>query len=176
MRLIIALLLCMLCYQSVSWAQDYSEKLPPPARLMLSRRFPGWKFAGVSPEVQRFFETDMKGASPSLISGDFDGNGQFDYAALIQHGKILNEQGKAIGSRHYLVAFLRRGTRYRMYVIKDPDGEYLCLAKKGSRDYNYEEQKEITYANDAIMTGIFEKGGSSYVYRNGRFLSFVSSD
>lgn len=63
-----------------------------------------------------------------------------------------------------------------MYAIKDPDGEYLSLARKGTRDYNYNQQKEITYANDAILTGIFEKGGSSYVYRKGRFISFISSD
>jgi hypothetical protein len=166
----------MVCYQSASWAQNYSEKLPSSARRTLNRRFPGWKFVKVSLEVRQFFEKEMKGASPSLISGDFDGNGRIDYAALIQHGKVFNERGKAIGSKYYLVAFLRRGRGYRMYVIKDPDGEYLCLAKKGTRDYNYEEQKEITYANDAIMTGIFEKAGSSYVYRNGRFLSFSSSD
>jgi hypothetical protein len=143
---------------------------------MLDGRFPGWKFVEVSPEVRNFFEREMGSASPALIGGDFDGNGRPDYAALIQHGKILNGHGEAVGPRYYLVALLRRGTGYRMYVIKDPDGEYLCLAKKGTRDYNYDEQKEITYANDAIMTGIFEKGGSSYVYKNGRFLSFVSSD
>ena len=143
---------------------------------MLNRRFPGWKFVEVSREVRQFFEQEMNGASPALISGDFDGDGRIDYAALIRHGKILNGQRQSIGSRYYLVAFLRRGRGYRMHVIKDPDGEYICLAKKGSRDYNYEAQKEITYANDAIMTGIFEKGGSSYVYKAGRFLSFVSSD
>jgi hypothetical protein len=176
MRLITALLLCMLCYTPASWAQTYYGKLPPSARLMLNGRFPGWKFVEVSPEVRQFFAQEMKGASPALINGDFDGNGRLDYAALIQHGKILNEKGKAIGPRYYLVAFLRKGTGYRMYVIKDPAGEYLCLAKKGTRDYSYEEQKEITYVNDAIMTGIFEKGGSSYVYKNGRFISFTSSD
>ena len=176
MRLIIALLLCVLCHQSTSWAQSYPEKLRASPRLMLNRKFPGWRFAEVGPEVRQFFEQEMSGVSPALISGDFDGNGRLDYAALIQHGKILNEHGKAIGSQYYLVAFLRKGIGYRMFVIKNPDGEYLCLAKKGTRDYNYEEQKEITYANDGIMTGILEKGGSSYVYENGRFRSFVSGD
>ena len=61
-------------------------------------------------------------------------------------------------------------------VETDPGGEYLTLAKKGTSDYNYNEQKEITYSNDAILTGIFEKGGMSYVYKNGKFISFVSSD
>jgi hypothetical protein len=175
MRIIAALLLCVLCSQSTSWAQNHADKLPSSARLTLNRRFPGWKFAEMSQEVRLFFETEMKGKLPDLISGDFDGNGQPDHAALIRHGNVKGE-GKAIWPRFFLVVFLRKGRGYRMYVIKEPNGEYLCLAKKGTKDFNYDEQKEITYANDAILTGILEKGGSSYVYENGRFRSFVSSD
>lgn len=162
MRLILVLLLCML---SPSWAQSYPEKLPASARVMLNRRLAGWEFSEVSSEVRKFFKDNMRGASPVLISGDFDGNGRLDYASLVQRG-----------SRYYLVVFLRRGADYKMYVIRNPDGEYLSLARKGTRDYNYNQQKEITYANDAIFTGIFEKGGSSYLFKNGRFISFVSSD
>jgi hypothetical protein len=165
-----------LCAQSAFGARNYSETLPSAARRMLGRRFPGWKFAEVNEEVRRFFETSMKGASPSLISGDFDGNGSRDYAAFISHGSLLNYLGKAIGPRHYLVVFLRKGARYRMYVMKDADGEYLSLGRKGTKDYNYEEQKEIIYANDAVQLNYFEKAGASYVYEKGRFRAFVSSD
>ena len=143
---------------------------------MLNRRLSGWKFATVSAEVQQFFKQELKGASPVTISGDFDGNRRPDYAALINRGHVFNSQGQAIGPRYYLVIFLRRGANYKMYVIKDPDGEYISLARKGTRDYNYNTQKEITYANDAILTSIFEKAGSSYVYKKGRFISFLSSD
>lgn len=174
--MIAALMICMLCSQSASWAQSHAYKLPSSARLTLDRRFPGWKFAEVSQEVRQFFATDRKGESPCLISGDFDGNGQPDYAVLIWHGKERNGEGKAIGPRSFLAVFLRKSRGFRMYVIKDPDGDYLSLAKNGTKDYNYDEQKEITYANDAILTGVFDKGGSSYVYENGRFRSFVSSD
>lgn len=100
-----------------------------------------------------------------VISGDFDGNSRRDYAVLVQRR-----------TRYYLIIFLRRTADFKMYVVKDPNGEYLSLARKGTRDYNYNEQKEITYANDAIVTGILEKGGSSYVFKNGRLRSFVSSD
>ena len=161
-RLIIVLLFCG---SSTSWAQSFREELPTSARVMLDRRFAGWKFSDVSSEVKQFVKENLRGASPVLISGDFDGNGRLDYAALIQQG-----------SRYYLVIFLRRRADYKMYRVRNPNGEYLIRARKGSRDYNYEEQKEITYANDAILTGIFEKGGSSYVFKNGRFVSFVSSD
>ncbi len=45
-----------------------------------------------------------------------------------------------------------------MYVIREPNGEYLSVAKKGEEGFNYDEQKKITYANDAILTGIWGKG------------------
>jgi hypothetical protein len=173
--MIAALLICMLCFQSATSAQNHADKLPASARLALNRRLPGWKFAEMSQEVRQFFETEMKGELPDLISGDFDGNGKLDYATLIWHGKIRGE-GNVTWPRALLVVFLRKGRGYRMYVIKEPNGEYLCLAQKGTKDFNYDEQKEITYAYDAILTGILEKGGSSYVFEKGRFRSFVSSD
>lgn len=176
MRAIIVLTLCVLSFGSTSWAQDDREQLPASAIHMLNRRFPGWKLADVSAEVRQFFKDELKGASPVVIYGDFDGNGRRDYAVLIHRGYLLNNQGQAYAPQHFLVVFLRRNTRYKMYVIKDPAGDYLSLAKKGTRDYNYTAQKEIIYENDAIVTGIFEKAGSSYVYKNGRFISFVSSD
>lgn len=162
MRLIIALLLCV---SSTSWAQSYPGRLPIPVRVMLNQKFSGWRLSDVSPEVRQFFKRNMREASPVVINGDFDGNRRLDYAALIQWR-----------SRYYLVILLRRSADYTMYVVKDPDGDYLSLAKKGTRGYNYEKQKEIIYTSDGIFTGFFEKGGSSYVFKNGRLLSFVSSD
>ena len=173
MKLVVALLICMLSSQSL-WAHNHADKLPSSVRFELNRRFPGWKFAEVSKEVRQFFETEMMGKSPNLIDGDFDGNGKRDYAVLITHGKA--RYGKLTWPRSLLIVFLRKSSGYRMHVIKEPNGEYLCLARKGEKDFNYDEQKEITYANDAILTGIFEKGGSSYVFENGRFRTFVSSD
>jgi hypothetical protein len=130
----------------------------------------------VSQEVRQFFDTEMTGKTPYLISGDFDGNRKPDYAALIRSGHTRDRKSKRTWPRYFLVAFLRDGRSYRMYVMSNPDGEYLCLVQKGTAAYNYDEQKEITYANDAILAGVLEKGGSSYVFEKGRFRSFVSSD
>ena len=175
MRLTIAVLFCVLC--APAFAQSDREKLPRSVRVTLNRRFPGWKFADVSAEVKQFLKQEMNGASPVVVSGDFDGDRRRDHAALIHYGHYPKDPGQAIAApRYYLVVFLRRGTGYTLHVIKEPNGEYIGLAKKGTHDYNYDLQKEITYVNDAIFTGIFEKGGSSYVYWKGRFYSFVSSD
>jgi len=166
MKLMIVTLL--LLYPATSLAQ---KQLPKSARQLLSRRLPGWRFVDVSPEVRQFFKQEMKGASPVLITGDFDGDRRLDYAAIVERGHVAPSE-----RRFYLAIFLRRNNSYKMHFIKEPNGEYIYLAKKGTGDYNYETQKEITYANDAVVTVIFEKGGSSYVYYKGRFVSFISSD
>jgi hypothetical protein len=168
MKLTIVALLCLLVYPATSLAQ---KQLPKSARQLLSRRLPGWRFVGVSPEVRQFFKQEMKGASPVLITGDFDGDRRLDYAAIVERGHVAPSE-----RRFYLAIFLRRNNGYKMHFIKNPNGEYITVAKKGTQDYNYETEKEITYANDAVLTGIFEKGGSSFVYYKGRFVSFISSD
>lgn len=170
-----ALFVCALCASSIFAQAHDRENLPASVRKMLNQRFPGWKFVGVSEEVQHFLKQEMNGASPVVVKGDFDGNHRVDYAVLIQHGQIVYQPGM-VGPRDLLVVFLRRGTGYKLHVIKDPDGQYIALAKKGTGDYNYTSEKHITYANDSIITVIPEKGGSSYVYWKGRFYSFVSSD
>lgn len=175
MRTIAALVIC-LCVNTASWAKSDMLTLPSSALSTLNRKFPGWQFAEVGPEVRQFFASEMQGALPYLIKGDFDGNARADYAVLIRHGEIRYPESKQSWPRFFLVVFLRKARSYQTHIIKEPNGEYLCLAKKGTKDFDYDKQREITYAHDAIMTGIFEKGGSSYVYEHGRFRSFVSSD
>jgi hypothetical protein len=171
----LALLLCALCAGTVFAPPRNHEELPASVRKTLNHRFPGWKFVEVSDEVKQFLKQEMKGASPVVVTGDFDGDHRADYAILIRHGDLWYE-GKVIGPRHLLVVFLRRTSGYKVHVIKEPNGQYIALAKKGTHDYNYNTDKEITYLNDSIITVIPEKGGSSYVYWKGRFYSFISSD
>ena len=100
-----------------------------------------------------------------LIRGDFDANRRRDYAALV-----------AAGSKTYLVIFLARRTGYKMYFSEEPFTDYLMLAERGTRAFNYDQQRHIAYSNDAIVTVIFEKGGSSHVFQKGRFRTFTSID
>ena len=63
-----------------------------------------------------------------------------------------------------------------MHVIDNPEGAYLCLMPRGEWDYDFEMQAFFTYANDAILAGIFEKGGTSYVYEKGKFRAITTGD
>jgi hypothetical protein len=176
MRFLIILLLCTSFDLTCFATQSQSRRLPSQVLVLLNRRFPGWRFSEVSPEVQQYVKEYLSNASPVIVSGDFDGDGRRDYAALIRRGHAVNAEDRAVGSGNLLVIFLRRTNGYRMRIIKEPGGEYIMLAKKGSRGYNYNTDKKTTYANDAIVAVIFEKGGLSYVYKKRRFVSFVSID
>ena len=176
MRLILVLMVCFSLDQTCFAIQSDSYRLPASARVLLNRRFPGWRFSDVSPQVQQYVKEYLDGASPVVVRGDFDGDGRRDYAALIRRGRVVNADERAFGAGNLLVIFLKRTKGYRMHVVKEPGGEYIMLATKGTGGYNYHTDKRIKYANDAIVAIIFEKGGQSYVYWKGRFVSFVSID
>lgn len=154
-----------------------ARELPSAIKSALDRRFPGWQFPPVSNDICKFLKDYVApDVYPELITGDFDGNSQLDYAALLQQGTVTNSEGVAIGHNVYVVAFLKKGSRFKMYIADPEGGEYLVLMRKGKRDDDYETGRYFTYANDAIFAGIFEKAGNSYVYENDTFRAIITSD
>lgn len=153
------------------------EDLPPAAQVMLDKKYPGWNFWPVAEEVRAYFKKEKPGQRLNLIAGDFDGDGRTDYAALVEHGITTDNNGVPVGHDQHLLAFLQRKDGFKLYELNECDGgDYIYLAKKGDKDYNYEQQREITYEHDAICTAIWEKAGSSYVFEKDHFRCFVSSD
>ncbi len=174
-----SLLLALLLVPGLCRAQapPAAVALPHSAQAKLDKKYPGWKFVPVSDEIRQYFKQDLPGARPDLIAGDFDGNGQTDYAVLIEHGIITGANGKPIGRRAHLLAFLQRKQGFKLYVVDDEGGgEYLTLARKGTQGYDYETQQNFIYQHDTISTGIFEKAGSSYLFEHGRFRVIITSD
>lgn len=163
-----------------SQAQERSAPLPKDVRRLLDRNFSNWKFVKIHPEVEQFVKKQYAGSTrPDLIKGDFDGNGQTDYAVYIVYGQ---PRSRKIG----VIAFLRKGRRIKFYVLRSdplitedeitPTESYLNVEKKGTRCYNYDTGRFFRFVNDTISFSYFEKGGSSYIYRNGKFRPYVTSD
>jgi hypothetical protein len=176
---IILLLLPCLTVLPISPATQQPSKLelPPQARDALYLKFPDWRYADVSDEVRQALKHDgAANIRPDLITGDFDGDGRADYAALIFHGTTRVEQNEVVGPDFKLVIFMARDQSYQLQVIEDPGGEYIELIHKGDRLYDYEAQKEFTLEHDAIDAIIFEKGATSYVYENGGFRAIITGD
>lgn len=156
--------------------QAESIQLPIACQNILDKRFPGWRFVEVRDEIRQWLKSVSPAARPELISGDFDGNNQIDYAALIKHGDVIGKDGVNYGQNIDVIVFLKQKRGFETYVLEEGGGEYLILNKKGKRDYDYHTDKEFTYSNDAIFSGIFEKAGTSHVYANGKFKYIVTSD
>lgn len=173
------LLLVLFITASVQvYGQEAASKLPGDVEAFLSQRFSGWKLAQINPDIHKFLKESVSAeARPDFISGDFDGNGQTDYAVYITHGQTSKRKLS-------VVALLKNGGKFRPYVLESEDaaseneiyGSYLSRDKKGAKGYNHDTKRAFTYVHDAIFVGFWEKGGTSYVYRNGRFKAIITSD
>jgi len=158
------------------------EQLPSIVRTELDKRFSGWRFPKVDEGIHRYLRENISAdIRPEFISGDFDGNGQLDYAVIIEHGVALGEDGNPVGHNIYVVAFLKNGDKLKFYMVDDggmvvDGGVFIALIKKGEKGYDYGTDKNFIYKNDAIFSGYFEKGGSSYIYEKGKFRGITTSD
>ena len=177
MQLIFLLLPTLLLLPSMASGNNVAKyDLPIAIRIKLDKRFPGWRFANVGDEIRRALKEYAPEAQPELVRGDFDGNGKVDYALLIEQGEDFNNEGVAASRKIHLVALLRNRKGYRLYHVASPAGDYLLLWKKGNRLYNYETQKKFILANDAVEAVTFEKAGTTYVYKKGKFRAILTGD
>lgn len=179
MKILKTISLCLLLLPMAGASSVKSEQLPEAITSTLDKKFLGWRFSEVSGDVQQFFGERFSDARPNLISGDFDGNGQMDYAVLIEHTNF-DKRGKAFSHVVELLAFLKKGARYKLYILKESAPanleSYLSLAKKGEEGRDFHTQRKFKYPNDSISVSYFEKAGGTYIYRKGRFRHVVESD
>lgn len=138
--------------------------LPQAIRQDLTRQLGKWHLVAVT-------RPDGK-TEPPIITGDFDGNGQIDYAVYLKSEKGLSDR------QQQLIIYLNRGGRYRRHTLLRQSATtdtWPYLFKKGQSDYRYDRGKNFRYEYDTI--GHFsEKGGVSYLYRKGRFYPVITSD
>ena len=125
---------------STEFPCDGPPELPKAVKASLDKNFPGWEYPFVSNDIRRFLKEHVSvDARPEVIAGDFDGDGQTDYAVLIEYGAVAKTQEPPRPPSHdfYLVALLNRPAGYEMSRIGE-GGEYLGLKRRGNRDYDYE--------------------------------------
>jgi hypothetical protein len=116
------------------------------------------------------------GQTPDWIAGDFDADGQRDYAVQIVRPSSPN-------GTQYVLAFLRRGGGYQRLVVNsfpESQGSYLALARRGERvaDLEADLNGDSTFVlrADAIHILFGQEAGSTCVYERGRFRCVLSSD
>lgn len=155
MKRIIGLSLLILLFSFVP-TQAQQVNLPNDCLKILNKKFRGWKL------VKMQMEEGVLGHN--LIKGDWNGDKKTDYAILIERSNPNDV---------WVIAFIKKQSGYSFHKIDG--GDSIFLMKKGAKDYNYETQKNFTYKNDAIFVGT-GCCGSSYIWRKGKFIGFVTSD
>jgi hypothetical protein len=151
-------------------------KLPIRIKTLLDRNFPGWRLHEVTTEDCEWVKMSRgKFAYPQIVQGDFDGNGWLDYALLIDYYTATDDRTLELPPTVYMVAFLATSNLYGMQVVSHEGADYLTMMPKGSEDYDYQAQREFTYALDTILTAE-GMGGRSFLFEHGKFRAIVTSD
>jgi hypothetical protein len=147
---------------------------------MLDGRFPAWRLCSVSSRVRDTLRERSPKALPTVVAGDFDGNGLTDYAVLLEYPTFSKGGGAASSDVSEVVALLDQGAAFKLFIVKEPvppdPRRYLTLQRKGQRGYDLERDRPFTYPNDSIGVWFFGVAGGTYIFSNGGFRYVVESD
>ena len=157
----------------LSWAfvtpVTHGQTLPPGVASFLDQRFPGWKFATVVESLRARFSAEY---SAAWIEGDYDGDGQKDYAVQIVVGGASDRQ-------QIVLVLLRRPDGYELHTLKSfpvQDASYLHTSPKGAETMDVENDTKIVNRTDVIDLLYGEEAGETFFYENGRFRGVISGD
>lgn len=173
--LLVSLVLWVLSGISLAQEENSKVELPAAARLILDKKYPGWKLPKVREDIRQYFK--KSDAELNLVQGDFDGNGRQDYALQIEYGVEFDSGGRAHPKIHF-VALIQRAGKFKLHIV-DADGggrDFIAIWKKGEQGYSYETQSRFIFANDAVEAVFFEKAAVSYVFEKGKFRAIVTGD
>jgi hypothetical protein len=148
-------------------AAENSAPIPAGVKSVLDQMHPGWKLAEISDENRQIcFKKDSK-YRPTLIWGDFDGDGKMDFAAIVTYGK-----------KSSVMAFLARGTGYKAFELFTPSRpnertpDLLEVLPKGMQLGTTARK----YAHESIAMEYCESSSVFYFYEAGVFHRVVSED
>jgi hypothetical protein len=138
--------------------------LPPACAAAIARQMPDW--APIEPPRDAAEWARARGVNAAVASGDFDGNGLKDWAAL----------GTASGKPNLSVCMNVTG-KLKLVVIEEPYcNDIVSKSPAGSRHYNLETKRFERIKNDGISVECFEQAGATYVHHRSGFRRIVDSD
>ena len=139
------------------------------SKVILNQRFGQWELCD-----SYVYKYDDEQGIPiaksysDVIAGDFDGDGERDFAALIKTSEIC-----------YLVVLFRTNQSYTLHVIDSSHFDFetiIWLVPKDMTEYELTTQKPHRHKADAIGFGYYGKGGGTYFYYCGEFHFLYISD
>jgi hypothetical protein len=133
--------------------------IPAAIQASLDQEYPGWKLAPVSPQIQQTFKKHKGSRLPSLVIGDFDHDGNRDYALQI----ALTETGQ---EEQIVLFFMDRGPSYEETIVQsmglDPS-VYLWVSHQST-------QKDVL----RVLGGA--AGDAMYGYENGQIQEITAPE
>ncbi len=165
-------MICLLIFVSLGCglSQKKTPTVPKDIASYLDTAYKGWKLSTVREQLTKDFFASSKFA-PNLAWGDFDHDGSRDYAVEISYGDSVRKR--------IVIAFLNRGSKFIPSILEThPDDEeiFISVTKKGTKGYNWEQEKPFVYPSDAIDVIYAGKAGNSYFFRNGKFNKIQTGD
>ena len=127
--------------------------------------------------MTEFYRSQSKDAPPQVLQGDFDGNGQTDYALNI----IRSKNGK---QNQDFIAFLNNGHGFNKHILESfpyfnrdiQTGVFLVLNKKGGTGFDHEANETFRFKADAPEIVYFEKASTAYILEKGKFRRVTTGD
>jgi hypothetical protein len=144
----------ILCVTSLAAQQSF----PAGARQHLDSVYPGWRFATLRADLARNL---LRGASPAWVSGDFDGDGQPDYAVQILPAVSSPDSAQRV------LFLLRRRSGYAEVLIQAgalADYVYLLRERAGSKAVDLEVRDDTPGADAESGTFILPHDAVTMLY------------
>lgn len=164
----------MLVFQA-SAVQAQKGGLEGACKSQITKKLREWSITSVKADVAEW--TKSHRANPTLVRGDFDGDGHLDIALLIQNRPkpVLEYPERAYSS--LIAVCLSRPTAVVLHLIDKPYcSDFIERAPKGQRYFDFETEKASSYPLDGVRTVCFEKASATYVYNGAGFRRIVDGD
>jgi len=156
-------------------AQASEDALESACKARIATTFREWTVASVTPDVSQWAKSQQ--LNPTLVYGDFDGDGHLDLALLVQDrsSPILDYPERAHAS--HVAICLSKPPTVTLHIIGEPYcSDFIERVSKGQPYYDFETGKTGAYPVDGVRTHCFEKASATYVYDGTRFRRIVDGD
>lgn len=144
--------------------------LPWEAREVITKEFGNWEFFDSA--IPYFDSTGTRRAweYADLIEGDFNDDKRRDFALLVKPYEI---------NAGFLVVLFNKETGFELNILEKISyykDFVLFLNEKGTIDYDYDKGSQFVLPIDGIELSTYEKGGTTYYWKDGQFIKVATSD